>query len=146
MCKGIQCDQNFKDCIVVWQSFCIQPILFCKWSNLIEFSLTIDSLSLSLFTRHWTTQNDRWPLTHLSSIPLQFLQFAPMHSKTRWIKVKTCWFGSTKWFWLSISAQFAEAGKRHKQKGTSALDRLNSLIGTSWCDISSLPPFLQSPF
>jgi len=27
----------------------------------------------------------------------------------------TCWFGSAKWFWSSIIAQFAEAGKSHSK-------------------------------
>jgi hypothetical protein len=31
--------------------------------------------------------------------------------KIRWRKLKTCLFGSTKWFWARISAQFAEYGK-----------------------------------
>jgi hypothetical protein len=28
-------------------------------------------------------------------------------------KVKTCWFGSAKWFWLNIFLLEAEAGKTH---------------------------------
>jgi hypothetical protein len=30
-------------------------------------------------------------------------------------KFKTCQFGSAKWFWASIFAQFADTGKRHNK-------------------------------
>jgi len=33
--------------------------------------------------------------------------------KIGWRKVKTCWFGTAKWFGPCIFAQFAEAGKMH---------------------------------
>jgi hypothetical protein len=45
-------------------------------------------------------------------------------------KVKTCWFVSVKWFWPSIFAQDAEAGKRHSKTLTPAVDWLDSLIGS----------------
>jgi hypothetical protein len=36
-----------------------------------------------------------------------------LHIKIARRKVKTCRFGSAKWFWPSVFAQFAEAGKMH---------------------------------
>jgi hypothetical protein len=36
-----------------------------------------------------------------------------LHSKIKLRKVKICWFGSGKWFWLSKIAGYAVAGKRH---------------------------------
>jgi hypothetical protein len=30
-------------------------------------------------------------------------------------KVKTSWFGATKWFWPSIFVHFAKAGERHNK-------------------------------
>jgi hypothetical protein len=40
-------------------------------------------------------------------------QHVTMQIKIGWRKVKTCWFGLVKWFWPSIFAHFAKAGKRH---------------------------------
>jgi hypothetical protein len=40
-------------------------------------------------------------------------QYVSLQIKLGWRTVETCWFGSAKWFWPSIFAQFAEAGKRH---------------------------------
>jgi hypothetical protein len=40
-------------------------------------------------------------------------QYVSLQIKIGWRTVKPCWFGSAKWFWPSIFAQFAEAGERH---------------------------------
>jgi len=44
--------------------------------------------------------------------PQPCYQFVTLHTKTGWRKVTTCRFGSAKWFWTSIFAQCAEAGKK----------------------------------
>jgi hypothetical protein len=42
-------------------------------------------------------------------------QYMTLQIKIGRRKVKTCQFGSAKWFWPSILAHFAEAGKRHSK-------------------------------
>jgi ornithine carbamoyltransferase len=41
-------------------------------------------------------------------------QYMTLPIKIGSTEVKTCWFGSTMWIWLSIAVQFTKAGKRHK--------------------------------
>jgi len=42
-------------------------------------------------------------------------QYVTLQIKIGGRKVKTCQFGSAKWFWPSIFVQFAEAGERHSK-------------------------------
>jgi len=48
--------------------------------------------------------------------------------KIGWRKVKTCRFGSAKWFWPDIFAQFAEAGKRHNKAEHLPAERVRNMI------------------
>jgi len=56
-------------------------------------------------------------------------------------KVKTCRFGAAKWFWPSIFVHFAEAGERHNQNLTPAVDWLNSSIGPGGTLLVPFHPF-----
>jgi len=48
-------------------------------------------------------------------------------------KSKTCQFGSAKWFWPSICAQFGKAGKRDNKSLTLTREEYNKcdMIGAS---------------
>jgi hypothetical protein len=52
-----------------------------------------------------------------------------LHIKIGWREVKSCCFGSAKWFWPNVFAQFAEAGKRHS-KAVHLLEK--SVINVVW--------------
>ncbi len=47
---------------------------------------------------------------------LQQCSYVIMHSTIGWRKIKTCQFGSRKWFWLSIIAEFAVPTKSWQQQ------------------------------
>jgi hypothetical protein len=87
-------------------------------------------------------------------------QYVILHNKISWRKVKICRFGSRKWFWLCLIAQFAVPVKRpsnvvHLQKRVYWIWSdcwLVFLIGPShndwsrWFAISSPPPMCYPSF
>ncbi len=103
---------------------------FPPFSSLVFFSLTDDHRLLSLphlhhHRNHYPFRDGRVILKSNSTSA----EYATPQRKFGWRKVKTCWFGSTKWFWPLYS--FVEVGKRHStvlQSLTPAGDWLDSLI------------------
>jgi hypothetical protein len=74
-----------------------------------------------------------------------------LHIEIRWTKVKTCRFGSAKWFWPSIILHNLLRLVRAQQSLTPA--RENSVIlfsanddWSKWFAISSLPPICRPSF
>ncbi len=63
-----------------------------------------------------------------------------------WRKIKTCQFGSAKWFWPSIYPKCWWGLPKVQQSLTPAVDWLDSLIGPRWVAMSSFRPFAESQF
>jgi hypothetical protein len=66
-----------------------------------------------LIIRSWRTFGSQNSCISESNSPSA--QCVTLQIKTGWRKVKTCWFTSTKWFWPSNLAQFAEACRSHSK-------------------------------
>jgi hypothetical protein len=67
---------------------------------------------------------------------LQQCSYVIMRSKIGWRKVKTCQFGSGKWIWLSIIAQFAVPAQSCNTNNIQYRPQKKSVINGIWLLLS----------